>query len=522
MKKRIANCPACDGPVEFQLSTALVTVCDFCHSVVARADKKLEDHGKVADLVETNSPIKRGMSGHFEKKHFEVVGRVQYQHPAGGVWDEWYLKFPGDRVRWLANAQGKFYMTAEKRLSEGVELPAFETLSPGYRFVLPSGKTLVVAESGIATARSADGDIPWAFRPNAEHRFADLHGPENEFATIEYDEGGPRLFLGREISLDDLSLEGDSWEMSAPEFASTAALHINCPQCAGPLTLHAPDQTLRVCCPSCKALLDCQHGKLEYLQTLTMKRGEKPLIPLGTVGTLRGVEYTVIGFMQRYVIYEGKKYSWTEYLLNNPKIGFRWLVRSNGHWSFVEAVPVSSVEEFPEHVTYQGEKFRLFDKGTAHVQYVAGEFYWKLSIGETVETVDYIAPPRMLSFERTTTETGSELNISLGTYITKEEVAEAFKVKEIPAAWGIGAIQPAPATAKDVLLMWMGFAALLIVMDLVFSTGSVTTTPVSQFHFIMAIIAISIWPVITLFSKHFFEVERWKQSDFSPYQSGDD
>ncbi|HEY4262851.1 MAG TPA: DUF4178 domain-containing protein, partial [Schlesneria sp.] len=180
MKQRIANCPACGAPIEFQLSTALVTVCDFCHSVVARTDKKLEDLGKVADLFETNSPVKKGMTGTFEKKSFDVVGRVQYQHPAGGVWDEFYLKFPGDRVRWLAYAQGKFYLTTEKRFTDTSQIPDFESMTPGHRLSLPDGKTLVVAESGTATARSATGDIPWAFHPNAAHRFVDLHGADSE------------------------------------------------------------------------------------------------------------------------------------------------------------------------------------------------------------------------------------------------------------------------------------------------------------------------------------------------------
>lgn len=521
MKKRIANCPACGAPVEFQLSTALVTVCDFCQTVVARTDKSVEDHGKVADLVDTGSPISRGQSGLFEKKRFEVVGRVQYQHPAGGVWDEWYLKFPGDRVRWLANAQGKFYLTSEKRLSSETSLPSFEDLNPGHRLQMPGNKTFVVAESGVATARSASGDIPWDFRPGAEHRFADLHGPGQEFGTIEFDGMASRLFLGREVALEELHLEGDHWASSLPDSPNTAALQINCPQCAGPLTLHAPDETLRVCCPHCKSLLDCQHGKLEYLQTLTMKRGEKPLIPLGAVGRLDDIEYTVIGFMQRFVMSEGKKYSWTEYLLHNPTIGFRWLVRSNGHWSFVEAVPVSSVEEFSDYAIYQGERFKLFDKGVAHVQYVAGEFYWKLTIGETVDTIDYIAPPRMLSFERTQTESGRELNISLGKYLTKEVVEEAFHVKEIPGAWGVGAIQPPPAIPRDIMLIWLAFGVVLVLLDTLFSTGSITR-PVSQFHFVMALVAISIWPILTIFGTRAFEVQRWQQSDFSPYHMGDD
>jgi len=519
MKKRLANCPGCGGPVEFQLSTALVTVCDFCHTVVARGDKSVEDHGKVADLVETNSPFRRGQTGTYGKKHFEIVGRVQYQHPAGGVWDEWYLKFPGDKVRWLAAAQGKFYLTTERRVSDDAALPAFSSLKPGHKLQLPDGKTLVVAESGIATARAAVGDIPWDFRPNAEHRFADLHGPGREFATIEYDGDTPRFFLGQEISLSDLQLEDVGWD-EAPPSANTPALQVNCPHCAGPLALHAPDETLRVSCPHCDSLLDCQHGKLEYLQTLQMSRSGKPQIPLGSVGTLFETQYTVIGFMERFVLYEGTKYSWTEYLLYQPSIGFRWLVNSRGHWSFVEPVPVSEVSIATHHVMYDNQKFRLFDMGKAYVQYVAGEFYWRVTTNEVVETSDFIAPPRMISLERSETESGSELNISLGRYVDKAVLEQAFQIPELPRPWSIGAIQPPPRANTDLWLIWLGTLVLLILLNMAFSRGWLAR-PVSQFHFYATLAAITLWPVVASTNRHQFEVRRWRESDYSPYATGD-
>ena len=153
MKRKLANCPACGGLLEFPLSTALVTVCGYCHSVLAHEGKNLEDHGKVADLVETDSRIYCGLNGRFGKKPFEVIGRVQYQHPAGGVWTEWYLKFPADKVRWLAEAQGKWYLLVEKKLAENVSLPEFDSLEPGHRFELAGGQALIVAERGIATAK---------------------------------------------------------------------------------------------------------------------------------------------------------------------------------------------------------------------------------------------------------------------------------------------------------------------------------------------------------------------------------
>ena len=42
--------------------------------------------------------------------------------------------------------------------------------------------------------------------------------------------------------------------------------------------------------------------------------------------------------MVRSVEFEGVRYYWQEYLLYNPAVGFRWLVESDGHWSYVSAV----------------------------------------------------------------------------------------------------------------------------------------------------------------------------------------
>ncbi len=520
MKKRIVACPACAAPVEFQLSTALVTVCEFCRSVVARADKKVEDHGKVADLIETNSPIHRGLLGKFHKKRFEVVGRVQYQHPAGGVWNEWYLRFPADKVGWLVEAQGKFYLMFEKRFAEEAELPSFESLTVGHRFQLPSGGGFSVAEKGVATARAADGDIPWAFRQYADHRFADLHGDGDEFATLEYSESRPRGYFGREVSLAELNLEGEDWATPLPEGANSSALHVNCPHCGGPLTLHAPDQSQRVTCPSCRSLLDCGQGKLEYLKTLNLPV-VKPVIPLGSVGKLFDIEYTVIGFMERFAVWEGKKFPWTEYLLYNPANGFRWLVCNQGHWSFVESIPLSKVTNRGDlRATFDNTQFRLYDRGTAYVRFVVGEFYWRVTTEESVESADYIAPPRMMSFETTTSEKGEEINVSIGTYLTIEVIEAAFNLKDVPRPFGVGTIQPLPNRA-DVWGLWICFASLLAVLDYFFVSGAVKQ-PVNQFHFFVAQMFVFAFPMLMWFGRRAFEVNRWSNSDYSPYATSEE
>ena len=77
------------------------------------------------------SPLRMGLNGNYRGKNYEIVGRVQYQHPAGGVWDEWYLAFGGDRWGWLAEAQGRFYVTFEVPIRSSTDVPTFDQLRSG-------------------------------------------------------------------------------------------------------------------------------------------------------------------------------------------------------------------------------------------------------------------------------------------------------------------------------------------------------------------------------------------------------
>ena len=155
-----APCPACGAPIAFKTGSSIVLVCEFCHSVVARGDRKLEDLGKVADLVETGSPLDIGLRGVYQGVPFELTGRAQLGHQAGGLWDEWYGSFQDGRWGWLAEAQGKFYLTFQQSLPEQSLIPPFEMIQPGQPVAaLPTSVPLTVAETGVATQLGAKGEI---------------------------------------------------------------------------------------------------------------------------------------------------------------------------------------------------------------------------------------------------------------------------------------------------------------------------------------------------------------------------
>ena len=434
-----ANCPSCAAPIEFQKGSTIVLVCPFCRSAVARTDRGLEDLGKVAEIVDSESPLKIGLKGMFKDNRFELTGRAQNRHELGGVWDEWYATFSNGWVGWLAEAQGKFYLTFYQPLPAGAQLPPFESLQIGQTIPeIPNQTALMVTEKGTATAIAADGEIPYKLEPNERSNYADLSGAGNAFATIDYSMNLPWIFVGQQVSLADIGLaEAKSVKREAQKVSATG---MGCPNCGGALSLNAPDKAERVTCPYCNSLLDINQGKLSWLKSLAPKPDAPQFVlPIGAEGTFKDdVKFKVIGAVVRSVCVEGIHYYWHEYLLYNPMIGFRWLNHSDNHWSFVEPINPAEVLMNGTAVSYNGQNFRIFQDASATVEFVQGEFYWRVEQGETVRAIDYVSAPLMLSQE----VTQNEMNWSVGVYMTNAEIEKAFNLTDFPKPWSVAPNQP--------------------------------------------------------------------------------
>ena len=439
-----ANCPSCAASIEFKAGSTIVLVCPYCRSAIARTDRGLQDLGKVAEIVESESPLKLGLKGQFKGVRFELTGRAQLRHEMGGSWDEWYATFSNGWVGWLAEAQGRFYLTFYQPTPQGITLPSYNSLQIGQTVnEIASPTPLMVVEKGVATSVAADGEIPYTLTPNEQSQYADLTGTGNAFGTIDYGIDPPWVFIGEQVSLDAIGLADARPAEREARRVSTAAM--GCPNCGGPLALLAPDKTERVACPNCDSLLDVNQGNLTYLKALTPTGVDKSFVlPIGAEGTFKDdVKLRIIGSVVRSVTIEGETYYWHEYLLYNPSIGFRWLVHSDNHWNFVE--PLNPAEVIANDgilgarsATYNGQTFKIFQDAEAVVQYVKGEFYWRVEQGEKVRAVDYVKAPLMLSSETTQ----NEINWSVGTYMTNAEVEKAFGVADLPKPWSVAPNQP--------------------------------------------------------------------------------
>jgi uncharacterized protein DUF4178 len=245
---------------------------------------------------------------------------------------------------------------------------------------------------------------------------------------------------------------------------------LNCPNCGAAITLRSFQQAVTVVCDSCHSILDAKDPNLKILQQFKRTTDDdKPLIPLGTRGKLRGTDYEVIGFQRRSIKVEGISYYWHEYLLYNPYKGFRYLSEYQGHWNDITICKDLPIVEntLPAQANYLGSLYKHFQTSDANTNYVLGEFPWQVRVGEHAIVTDYVNPPHVLSSEKT----AGEVSWSLGEYTLGSDIWNAFQLPgEAPAAIGVYENQPSPVST-NVKAVWAAFGiflALLIVLMVFF------------------------------------------------------
>lgn len=460
---RTANCPSCGATIHFQSAISILTVCVYCKSTLIRHDLELENIGRMAELLPDSSPIQLGTEGTYRKSRFTVVGRIQLRY-SQGIWNEWYLLFDGQRGGWLGETLGNYAVTFLIQPPE--PLPPFVELRAGQDMVL-KGRAFQVTNIETARCIAGEGELPIRVGAGYDAPVVDLQAAGNTFATLDYSEDPPLVFIGEQVRFDDLKLTRlreimpAGWEIDA----SIQAQAFQCPGCGSSLTIRAQGHTETLACGTCGSIIDITDKNFRILSTFKTQIKHEPPIPLGARGRLEDTEFEAIGYLRRCVTVEGLDYEWSETLLFHRERGFRWLVEYSGHWNLVHTLtepPLLTGYGARARASYQGRAYRHFQTAKARVSYVLGEFYWRVKVGERHEIRDYIAPPFQLSLEFT----NKEALWSRAEYIEPEAIKTAFSLESpLPTRIGIGVCQPSPyeiQQPKFRRLRWLFLGILLL------------------------------------------------------------
>jgi len=196
------NCPSCGAPVTFRWSSAVQTVCPFCHSILVRDDLILKNVGKVADLPPDPSPIQLLTSGTYNNKRFDVIGRIIYEYDLGG-WNEWHIVLADGTSGWLSDAQLQYavsFLVPDQRPPENHPLRG-----KVFKF---SNIDFEVSTLTMARYKGVEGELPFPYYGKSSMVFADLRTASDDFATFDYsDESAPLLFIGKTVAYEALKLQ---------------------------------------------------------------------------------------------------------------------------------------------------------------------------------------------------------------------------------------------------------------------------------------------------------------------------
>ena len=209
--KREVNCPSCGGPVVFQSAASIMAVCEYCSSTLVRHDLDLENIGKMAQLQADGSPLQLRAEGRYRGDSFTVVGRIQLRFEKG-LWNEWHLLFDDQRSGWLGESEGIYAVSFLTEVGE--KIPKFEELQPGESVILKEA-SYEVTNVEKAFCVGGQGELPFQIGPGYEAPVADLGGPKNGFATLDYSEEPPLVYMGEYVEFEELHFSGlreiDGW-----------------------------------------------------------------------------------------------------------------------------------------------------------------------------------------------------------------------------------------------------------------------------------------------------------------------
>ncbi len=202
------NCPNCGAEIFFRSPALPAVICDYCNSTVKRIGKALEKIGEVAALPFDVSPIQRGTAGTYDGLNFEVIGRIRLGYDQGS-WNDWLCLFSDMSHGWLSESDGQFQMVVEAPIDQ-VAGDAVQQWAAGGdpevgERVEINGESFVVTEARWAKCIAAEGELPFAATTGWDVFNVDMRNADGFAANFEREEDGPGLYVGRYLTLDELS-----------------------------------------------------------------------------------------------------------------------------------------------------------------------------------------------------------------------------------------------------------------------------------------------------------------------------
>lgn len=462
MSLTLHTCPSCSSVLTFRSRDTNLIVCHQCGNRLQRWDDGvLKEKPLMVKAQDTLTPIQIGTTGVWRGKKFSVIGRVRCVFEDDYA-NNWSIYFEDGTLHTLVDCYGQ--LAIYEKIPPDPKMPYYKVtgLGIGERSLESiDGKQYILERKNKCTGIEVEGET-WVFDWNGAFtslEIASENGDRIEQLDLEH-----QVYLNfriHHLTVEELQLQ-QLRHLQAGAIVKT----LTCSQCNRPNELKSFPLSRSWCCKYCGVALSYVNGRVKY--QFRMKADRNVAIPLHAKGTLKGVDYEMIGFTVKQ---DAHGWSWREYTLFNPIRGYAFLSEYNGHWIFLKETPVAPVMLKPQSdwLSYDGEEFLLYNGYHFTVDYAIGEFPGDVFNYKDIGCREFISPPEL--WVRETYPNG--LCWYHGEHIDRNELYTAFgRDISLPYQTGIGAIQPVKGYVNPAFLR-TSVIGVVIAFLLVFLIGNI-------------------------------------------------
>lgn len=464
----IYTCPECKQPVTTRCTATNVIVCSHCYAPIERQlDGYLNQRANLLITRDDSSPIQIGTRGAWDKRQFEIIGRMRCVFVEGYT-NNWTMLFDGGDIGMLVESFGQFAVYEKTVLENDVSFSQLMRMEYGAETrELFNNKQYTLERQQYCQYIEVEGET-WVF--NEGEPFTSL-----EMAA----QGGGRLALINSKKREEYTsfrihyqpMSDFKLENLRSQQIGIVAKEITCTNCNTTIPLYSWPLAQSCTCITCGASYVFEKGVPKY--KLRVKLEKKPAIPLYARGIIRGTEYQVVGFMEKE---DEEGYKWREYTLYNPVQGYTFLSEYNGHWIFLREITDAPVIVSNKTMaySYDGKTFKLFNQYRFSLVDCQGEFPGDVFDNQKPNCKEFVAPPEIWAREL------YEWGICWfhGEHIAASELKNAFTSCTLPYKTGVGSVAPTwgqvdPDVMKRSILGAALFFLLLFLLTTVFNREQV-------------------------------------------------
>ena len=107
--------------------------------------------------------------------------------------------------KWLSDAQNEFAVSFTANVPvQSLPTAAQVRVEQRYNW---NGELYIVTAITIAHYKGVEGELPFQYWDKTDVKFADCRTHTGKFATLDYSDATPTLYLGEFVEFDDLKLK---------------------------------------------------------------------------------------------------------------------------------------------------------------------------------------------------------------------------------------------------------------------------------------------------------------------------